>query len=555
MVLVALTIDGGNGGGSDEGGHQRRQPEDDAERIHGASSFLTVAGNSRLVEGRRLLSCGEAIEIRSFFAPLRTFTGWNGDNVGMKRTSVSVGSIGETWELARSGNLRGAVEAARNALDELGRDGAPGKQVELHLVAASCAMRQGQHSEALRELDGASHAATSAPAGLALRVETWRAELAYFQGRYSAANEIVGRVVDPLERAGDWAYAAFALRIRIAVLLARTDYEAVAAQAGRALRDAEASSDDYVIVQILNILGAFHFDCATAKLPAPHARAHLSSLDPHDAAPMEQEAREALSYFERARAVAERANYEFAAWYVAGNIERLEILLGHADRAVRAIRKRLKILQARGAKYDEIVTRSNLAWGLRILGHYREALHELDVALELARATGTFNVLLEFICYDRSVVLNALGDIAGAKASYRRYLRLVGQWSRSALTGSGLPAATGKRPLEPYFLKSADRYVSEHIGEAFSVKELADHCGVSWRTLQKAFTDFRGLTPVAHVRNMRLDYAHDALRVGDVSVSEVATRSGFRSVTTFALEYRKRFGMAPSHRRRMGVTP
>ena len=97
----------------------------------------------------------------------------------------------------------------------------------------------------------------------------------------------------------------------------------------------------------------------------------------------------ALCLFERARAVAEHSRYEFAAWYVAGNIERLEILLGHADRAVRAIRKRLGIVQARGAKYDEIVTRSNLAWGLRTLERHREALHELDVALELVGATGT----------------------------------------------------------------------------------------------------------------------------------------------------------------------
>ena len=92
------------------------------------------------------------------------------------------------------------------------------------------------------------------------------------------------------------------------------------------------SGDDYVMVQVLNILGAFHFDCATSKLAEPHARAHLSSLDPRDVAPMETDAREALRYFERARGVAERAHYEFAAWYVAGNIERLEIILGHADR-------------------------------------------------------------------------------------------------------------------------------------------------------------------------------------------------------------------------------
>src|SRR4029077_17363854 len=133
---------------------------------------------------------------------------------------------------------------------------------------------------------------------------TWRAELAYFQGRYAAANEIIDRLLERLEQPRDWAYAAFALRIRIAILLARADYQGVAAQADHALKDAEASGDDYVLVQVLNILGAVHFDCATSKLSEPHARAHLSSLHPGDTAPMEDDAREALRYFERASAVA-----------------------------------------------------------------------------------------------------------------------------------------------------------------------------------------------------------------------------------------------------------
>jgi len=474
----------------------------------------------------------------------------------MSRPAPSSAAIEATWELARSGDLRGAADAARKLLGELGKNEGLRSHVELRLVGAFCAMRQGDHSEALRELDAAAHAATSPRAdGLALHVETWRAELAYFQGRYSVATEIIDRVLEPLERNGDWAYAAFALRIRIAILLARADYEGIASQADRAIRDAEQSGDDYVMVQVLNILGAFRFDCATSKLPEPHARAHLSSLDPRDTAPMEADAREALRFFQRARDVAERARYEFAAWYVAGNIERLEIILGHADRAVRAIRRRLKILQSRGAKYDEIVTRSNLAWGLRTMGHHREALHELDVALGLARETGTSNVLLEFLEYDRSIVLAALGDTPGAQAAYRRYLRLVGGWNRNApVSSSGDVPAVRKRPLEPFFLKSADRFILEHLDEAVPVGRLAEHCGVSQRTLEKAFTDLRGLTPVAHMRNLRLDHARRALDEHGAGVAEIAARFGFRSTTTFALEYRKRFGIPPSRTKRALTT-
>jgi AraC-like DNA-binding protein len=262
---------------------------------------------------------------------------------------------------------------------------------------------------------------------------------------------------------------------------------------------------------------------------------------------MEADAREALRYFERAGDVARRANYEFAAWYVAGNVERLEIVLGHADRAVRAIRKRLKALQAIGAHYDEIVTRSNLAWGLRVLGLHDEALHELDVALGLARDTGTANVLLEFLEYDRSIVLAARGDMAAARASYREYLRLLHGWSAAKrTTPDDDPPPAPKRPLEPYFLKSADRFIREHLAETISVEALARHCEVSWRTLQTAFGEYRGVTPVAYIRNLRLDHARQLLVEGDAPVKDIAASAGFHSATTFALEFRKRFGMQPS---------
>jgi len=144
----------------------------------------------------------------------------------MKRTPTR-DSVREIRERARSGDLRGAAEAARKAIanSALGSDAEA--VVELQLVAAYCVMRQGQHGEALRALDAAAQAATSTPRAsmLALRVQAWRAELAYFQGRYSAADEIADRVLAPLEAACDFGYVAFVLRTRIAILLARADYE------------------------------------------------------------------------------------------------------------------------------------------------------------------------------------------------------------------------------------------------------------------------------------------------------------------------------------------
>src|SRR6476620_1160326 len=93
-------------------------------------------------------------------------------------------AIARIWELARSGDLRGGAVAARQQLSRLASKEDARERVELHLAAACCAMRQGQHVDALHDLNLAELAAAqSVERGLALRVDVWRAELAYFQGR------------------------------------------------------------------------------------------------------------------------------------------------------------------------------------------------------------------------------------------------------------------------------------------------------------------------------------------------------------------------------------
>ena len=460
------------------------------------------------------------------------------------RAALPPDSVIALREMARQGDLRGAADAIRHRLETSGltsRD-----RCDLQLLAAFCAIRQGLPEAAERALDAADEAANaSRRKAVSLRVSAWRAELAYFQGKGFPSEGVLENLAHQLEQCGDLASAAFALRVLLAMLVARADYAQSSRIAPRAVRLARAGGDPYVLVQVLNVLGAMCFDRATSRLTQPHARAHLPLVEPEDALHVAVDAREALAYFEQARAIALKARYGYAAWYVAGNIERLEILLGHGAKALPAIRRRLATLQARGARYDEIVVRSNLAWALRTQGRFRTALHELDVALEVARETGTANVMLEFLHYDRSVVLHALGDHVSAHASYRQYRRLAGK----ALAREPLAPGAISPPLEPYFLKRADAFILPRLRGPIALSELAAHCCVSTRTLQTAFRSYRGLTAVAHIRNLRLDRAREALAASDRPVAKIASDFGFASATTFTREFRRRFGLPPSRGR------
>ncbi len=101
-------------------------------------------------------------------------------NARMRRSPRRTSTVTGLWALARSGDYRGGASAARDALRALRRGRSVGTRVELHLIVAFCSMRQGHHSDALRELANAGDAAASLPAddGAASHVDAWRAELA-----------------------------------------------------------------------------------------------------------------------------------------------------------------------------------------------------------------------------------------------------------------------------------------------------------------------------------------------------------------------------------------
>jgi AraC family ethanolamine operon transcriptional activator len=72
---------------------------------------------------------------------------------------------------------------------------------------------------------------------------------------------------------------------------------------------------------------------------------------------------------------------------------------------------------------------------------------------------------------------------------------------------------------------------------------------VTPRTLARAFRVVHGITPVHYLHVLRLSEARQTLLAKGArcsSVTEVATRFGFRELGRFAGEYRDQFGESPS---------
>jgi len=100
----------------------------------------------------------------------------------------------------------------------------------------------------------------------------------------------------------------------------------------------------------------------------------------------------------------------------------------------------------------------------------------------------------------------------------------------------------------PGVVRRAERFMFDNAGEPINVSDVADRLGVSLRTLQAGFRQWRSSTPHMFLRQTRLQLARDALRTAgpETDVTSIALRYGFPHLGRFAAHYRAAFGEPPS---------
>jgi AraC-like DNA-binding protein len=99
----------------------------------------------------------------------------------------------------------------------------------------------------------------------------------------------------------------------------------------------------------------------------------------------------------------------------------------------------------------------------------------------------------------------------------------------------------------PRAVRRAEAFIAAHAGEAIAMADVADVAGVCLRSLQEAFRQSRNITLTDHLRNVRLNNFHAALKNpdGPQSVTEIALAVGLGHLGRAAAAYRARFGESP----------
>lgn len=116
------------------------------------------------------------------------------------------------------------------------------------------------------------------------------------------------------------------------------------------------------------------------------------------------------------------------------------------------------------------------------------------------------------------------------------------------------PRSTQKTVIQsarPRNLRRALDWIQTHLGDEFTVLDIARNAGQSVRSLQLSFQQNMGMNPLNYVQRLRLQQIHHDLLHGDAdeNISEIAARWGFSHMGYFASRYRAMYGVPPSSTR------
>ncbi|MFJ2081962.1 AraC family transcriptional regulator [Micromonospora chokoriensis] len=105
-------------------------------------------------------------------------------------------------------------------------------------------------------------------------------------------------------------------------------------------------------------------------------------------------------------------------------------------------------------------------------------------------------------------------------------------------------------PLPTGPVRRAVSFIETHAGEAITATQIAEAARVTPRTLQTAFRRHLGTTPMAYLRQARLDRSHQDLLDADPTqgdtVAAIAHRWGYLHPARFAADYRAVYGRSPT---------
>ena len=94
-------------------------------------------------------------------------------------------------------------------------------------------------------------------------------------------------------------------------------------------------------------------------------------------------------------------------------------------------------------------------------------------------------------------------------------------------------------------IEKADAWIRNNLQSSCKVNELADHLGVSARTLLRRFQKQQGMTPQEYIQDTKMDQAKFLLESSDYTVGAVAQQCGFSDENAFRRSFTQKVQLSP----------
>lgn len=143
------------------------------------------------------------------------------------------------------------------------------------------------------------------------------------------------------------------------------------------------------------------------------------------------------------------------------------------------------------------------------------------------------------------LMLRLVGDEHGERLAGEIADQMLYHPIRPATAPQRRTMGRGMETLVP-MVREAITLIEKNIAEPLTVPEIADELGVSQRQLERQFKANIGCTVVQFGLLLRLQHARVLLISTGLSVREIATASGFNTLSHFAFSFGKCFGRRPS---------
>jgi len=132
-----------------------------------------------------------------------------------------------------------------------------------------------------------------------------------------------------------------------------------------------------------------------------------------------------------------------------------------------------------------------------------------------------------------------------AKAGYRPCLRCNPDSAPDSARWNGVNTT----------LKRAKQLIDDGALEQASLKNLSARLGISDRYLRQIFNKHLGISPKAYALFKQCEFAKNLLHQTNLSITDIALASGFKSIRRFNDCFKKQFSLNPSDVRKKQVSP